>query len=536
MSAPNNTPTNPLVTALLTDLYQITMTYAHWRIGKHEESAVFELFFRKNPFQGAFTIFCGLDECLKYIQSFSFSDQDIEYLKSTPGLCNCEDGYFEYLRSLSTANTPTFKVRALKEGTIVFPRIPMIIIEGPLGLGQLLETTLLNLVNFPSLLATNAARMVLAAKPSPCIEFGLRRAQGPDGACTASKYSYVAGFSATSNVQAGKQFGIPIAGTHAHAYVQAFSSLDDVQELQLLNKKTQTMEAFLPKVLGYRKDGTNDGELAAFVAYACAFPETCLCLVDTYDTIQSGLPNFIATAMALDDFGYQPKGIRLDSGDLSALSLKCKAAFEEAKESTTREAFGKLTIVASNDINEETLYQLAESGHGITAFGIGTNLVTCQAQPALGCVYKLVEWKGAPRIKLSNDLPKITIPSRKNVYRLFGKEGTPLMDYMTMQDESPPKPGDRITCRHPFKAQTRLVCTPTSVVTLHSVVFADGAKVAPAESLSETRSYVQNELEKFPDAIRRYEDPEEYQMMVSITLYKFLHDLWERNAPIEEVA
>lgn len=473
---------------------------------------------------------------MKYIQTFSFSDQDIAYLKSTPVLCNCEDGYFDYLRSLSTVNTQTFQVRALREGTIVFPRIPMIIIEGPLGLGQLLETTLLNLVNFPSLLATNAARMVLAAKPHPCIEFGLRRAQGPDGACTASKYSYLAGFSATSNVQAGKQFGIPIAGTHAHAYVQAFSSLDDVRDLQLLNKMTQRTEAFLPHVLGYRKDGTNDGELAAFVAYACAFPESCLCLIDTYDTLQSGLPNFIATAMALDDFGYLPKGIRLDSGDLSTLSLKCQAAFDEVKKSTSRESFGNLTVVASNDINEKTLYHLAERGHGITAFGIGTNLVTCQAQPALGCVYKLVEWKGEPRIKLSNDLPKITIPSRKNVYRLFGKEGTPLMDYMTMQDEAPPKPGDRISCRHPFKASKRLVCTPTSVNTLHAVVFANGKKFSRAESLSETRAHVQNELEKFPDAIKEYKQHEEYPMMVSITLYKFLQDLWERNAPIEELA
>lgn len=532
---PNDAPTNPLVTALLTDLYQITMTYAHWRIGKHQDPAVFELFFRKNPFHGAFTIFCGLDECLKHIQSFSFSAEDIQYLKSTPALANCEDGFFEYLQNLSPSATKSFKVRALKEGTVVVPRIPMIIIEGPLGLGQLLETTLLNLVNFPSLLATNAARMVLAAKPAPCIEFGLRRAQGPDGACTASKYSYIAGFAATSNVQAGKQFGIPISGTHAHAYIQAFSSLDDVQDLQLVNKKTNTSEEFLPHVLTYRKDGTNDGELAAFVAYACAFPENCLCLVDTYDTLKTGLPNFVATAMALDDFGYQPKGIRLDSGDLSALSLSCQSCFEKVQETTGRNAFGKLQIVASDGINEEKLHEMAKRGHGINAFGIGTNLVTCQAQPALGCVYKLVEWKGTPRIKLSNDLPKITIPSRKNVYRLLGKDGTPLMDYMTIQDEKCPKPGDRITCRHPFDAQQRLVCIPTSVVTLHSVVFENGALAGCIASLSDTRTYIHNELEKFPHAIKRYDHPEQYRMMVSTTLFDFLHDLWEQNATMEVV-
>jgi nicotinate phosphoribosyltransferase len=197
MSSQLEQPTNSLVTAMLTDLYQITMTYAHWKIGKHDDPATFELFFRKNPFKGQFTIFCGLDECLKHIASFKFSQQDIEYLKSTPALAHCDDGYFEYLRNLDTSQ---LTVKALQEGTIVFPRIPLLIIEAPLGLGQLLETTLLNLVNYPSLIATNAARMVLRADGATCVEFGLRRAQGPDGACSASKYSFVGGFDATSNV------------------------------------------------------------------------------------------------------------------------------------------------------------------------------------------------------------------------------------------------------------------------------------------------------------------------------------------------
>jgi nicotinate phosphoribosyltransferase len=206
-------PTNNLVRALLTDLYQITMSYAHWKMGKHEEDAVFELFFRKNPFRGEYTIFCGLDECLQHMQSFAFTQDDVDYLKSTPTLAHCEAAFFdEYLLNLTTA---TLRVYAIPEGTIVFPREPLLILEGPLGLGQLLETTLLNLVNYPSLVATNASRMVLRAGPAPCIEFGLRRAQGPDGACSASKYAYVGGFVGTSNVQAGKTFGIPIVGTHA---------------------------------------------------------------------------------------------------------------------------------------------------------------------------------------------------------------------------------------------------------------------------------------------------------------------------------
>ncbi|KAL3922298.1 MAG: hypothetical protein SGARI_006483 [Bacillariaceae sp.] len=189
------------------------MTYAHWKIGKHDESAVFELFFRKNPFQGQYTIFCGLDECMKHFAHFKFTQDDIDYLKSSPALSQCEPDYFDYLAQLDTS---LLKVYALPEGTVAFPKIPLLVLEGPLGLCQLLETTLLNLVNYPSLVATNASRMVLrATKLATCIEFGLRRAQGPDGAFSASKYTYVGGFVGTSNVQAGRDLGIPIAGTHA---------------------------------------------------------------------------------------------------------------------------------------------------------------------------------------------------------------------------------------------------------------------------------------------------------------------------------
>jgi nicotinate phosphoribosyltransferase len=524
-------PTNSLVTAMLTDLYQITMTYAHWKIGKHDDPATFELFFRKNPFKGQFTIFCGLDECLKHIASFKFSQQDIEYLKSTPALAHCEDGYFEYLRNLDTSQ---LTVKALQEGTIVFPRIPLLIIEAPLGLGQLLETTLLNLVNYPSLIATNAARMVLRANGATCIEFGLRRAQGPDGACSASKYSFIGGFSATSNVQAGRIFGIPIAGTHAHAYVQAFASLEEVEGLELLNQATGKAEKFLDAVLSYRENkSTNDGELAAFVAYACAFPDNCLCLIDTYDTLASGLLNFCYVAMALDDFGYTPKGVRLDSGDLATLSLACQKRFQELSE-VRKEAFGNLSIVASNDINEQVLVKLNSSPHGMTAYGIGTNLVTCQAQPALGCVYKLVTWKGKPRIKISQDLPKVTIPGGKRVYRLVGRSGQPIADYMTRENEPAPQPGQRVVCRNPFEPQQRMAVTPTAVQPLHNIVFETGLCTIPVASLSESKAFVSRQLTQLPVEITRYETPRPYCVMVSADLFRYLHELWEQEAAMEE--
>mmetsp|Transcript_50140 Transcript_50140/g.76246 ORF Transcript_50140/g.76246 Transcript_50140/m.76246 type:complete len:584 (-) Transcript_50140:102-1853(-) len=571
-------PTNPLVTALLTDLYQITMTYAHWKTGKHEDPSVFELFFRKNPFGGAFTIFCGLDECLKHIQTFAFSASDIRYLKTeVPSLAHAEDDFFEYLASLSTTNERHFRVHALAEGTVCFPRVPMIVVEAPLGLGQLLETTLLNLVNYPSLLCTNAARMVLRGKGKPCIEFGLRRAQGPDGACSASKYSYIGGFVATSNVQAGKMFGIPISGTHAHSFVQSFTCLEEVAEIcRLLDKTKENNQLlpFLPQVLRHREEmykgeqrknnvgsspsppRTNDGELAAFCAYACAFPDTCLCLIDTYDTLQSGLPNFICVAKALIDFGYTPKGVRLDSGDLAALSYKCQQTFQALAETTSMGVWNDMTIVASNDINEDTLQQLQSVRHGITAYGIGTNLVTCQKQPALGCVYKLVEWKGQPRIKLSQDFGKITIPGKKRVYRLIGKDGKALVDYMTLAmttaeqaSDPPPQPGQRILCRDPFRPDKRLAVTPTKVIHLHACVFpknSDDNNDGP--SIPKARDHVKQELGALPTELTDYHPPPsssssysksssippKYEVMVSQTLFEFLRKVWEDEAPVEE--
>ena len=520
------------------------MTYAHWKIGKHNDPAVFELFFRKNPFKGQFTIFCGLDECLKHISNFRFSEDEVNYLRSLPSLSHCEEGYFEYLLRLDTSE---LHVSALQEGSVVFPRVPMIMIEAPLGLGQLLETTLLNLVNYPSLIATNAARMVLRAKSIPCVEFGLRRAQGPDGACSASKYSFVGGFVGTSNVQAGKLNSMAVWGTHAHSYVQSFASLDGVDVLTLPHKTTGQPVTLLQKVLEYRtKDdangATNDGELASFVAYACAFPDKFLCLVDTYDTLKSGLLNYTYVALALIDLGYHPRGIRLDSGDLVALSLACSDKFQElAAAAGSNEAHKTIwetqMIAASNDINEKVLYELSQEPHGMNAFGIGTNLVTCQAQPALGCVYKLVECEGQPRIKLSQELVKVTLPGRKRVYRISqdtpGSKDQPC-DLMTLAQEPMPQLGKAIECFDPSmlgRETTMVTLRPSSVVELHSTVFDKGEVQKPVASLNESQQFVKDQLQLLPENVTQYLDPHVYPVYISKDLHQYLHGLWKELKP-----
>lgn len=518
-------PTNNLVSPLLTDLYQITMVYSHWKNDRHNDEAVFELFFRKNPFRGGYTVFAGLDECLKHLSNFKFSESDLAYLRNIPSLSHCDPSFFdEYLSNLDCSKLQVF---ALQEGTITFPKVPLLTIVGPLGIGQLIETTLLNLVNFPSLIATNACRMVVAARGGSIrdkssvdskhkfplmAEFGLRRSQGPDGGFTASKYSVLGGFDATSNVQAGKMLGIPVVGeeilfhfevmrniyyslkhnylqfslllstgTNAHAYVQSYISLDEVKDVSLESKDGKEKIQLLPKILSYRNfflqddllwSHTNDGELAAFISYASAFPDSFACIVDTYDTIKSGVRNFILVSLVLDDLGYEPRSIRLDSGDLAALSIEAFNLFNQIALSCNRPFLKNIDIVASNDLNESRLHDLNKKGHAITIYGIGTNLVTCQEQPALGCVYKLVELDGKPRMKLSNEIEKVLIPGCKCPYRLFGKNGEPLIDLMIGKNEDNlPVADKKILCRHPFVGQKRVYAIASNVQNLHQLVF-----------------------------------------------------------------
>ncbi|CAD5319295.1 unnamed protein product [Arabidopsis thaliana] len=531
-------PTNPMVTPLLNDLYQFTMAYAYWKAGKHNE--------RSNPFGGEYTVFAGLEECVKFLANFKLTDEEIDFVQEC--LPGSEEAFCDYLRGLDCSDV---EVYAIPEGSVVFPKVPLMRVEGPVGVVQLLETPFLNLVNFASLVATNAARhRFVAGKSKSLLEFGARRAQGPDGAISASKYCYLGGFDATSNVAAGKLFGIPLRGTHSHAYVSSFMSTDEIVDkvLRSADGKT-TCEDFVSHVQTWLKkiqyspslsgifSETNQSELAAFTSYALAFPKTFLALVDTYDVMKSGIPNFCAVALALNDFGYKALGIRLDSGDLAYLSREARNFFCTVERELKVPGFGKMVVTASNDLNEETIDALNKQGHEVDAFGIGTYLVTCYSQAALGCVFKLVEINNQPRIKLSEDVTKVSIPCKKRSYRLYGKEGYPLVDIMTGENEPPPKVGERLLCRHPFNESKRAYVVPQRVEELLKCYWRGSADEAREvlPPLKEIRDRCIKQLENMrPDHMRRL-NPTPYKVSVSAKLYDFIHFLWLNEAPVGEL-
>jgi len=364
--------------ALLTDLYQLTMAYGYWKLQMADHEAVFHLAFRKHPFGGGFSIACGLHETIEYLRRLRFDSADLEYLATITGNDGkpfLDRGFLDYLARLQF----TCDVDAIPEGTVVFPYEPLVRVTGSLLQAQLLETPLLNLVNFPTLIATKAARICLAAQGRPVLEFGLRRAQGIDGAVTASRAAFVGGCAATSNLLAGKLFGIPVRGTHAHSWVMSF-----------------------------------DDELHAFEAYARAMPNNCVFLVDTYDTLQ-GVRHATQVGSELRHQNHEMAGIRLDSGDLAYLSIEARKILDEA-------GFPDAQIFASNDLDETIIASLEQQGARIDAWGVGTKLATAYDSPALGGVYKLSAIR-APggaweyRIKLSEQTAKTSIPGILQVRR-----------------------------------------------------------------------------------------------------------------------
>ncbi|KAI7728261.1 hypothetical protein M8C21_022963 [Ambrosia artemisiifolia] len=507
-------PTNPMVTPLLTDLYQFTMAYAYWKAGKHNERAVFDLYFRKNPFGGEYTVFAGLEECIRFIANFKCSKEEITFLRETLSP-TCEDGFFEYLQGIDCSDV---EVYAIPEGSVVFPKVPLMRVEGPVAVVQLLETPFVNLINYASLVTTNAARhRFVAGKSKLLLEFGLRRAQGPDGGISASRYCYMGGFDATSNCAAGKMFGIPLRGTHSHAFVSSFMGPDEIIEKSLKSHDgSRTCEDFIGVVQTWLSKlkrlsilkgvfaETNQSELAAFVSYALAFPDNFLALVDTYDVMKSGVPNFCAVALALNDLGYKARGIRLDSGDLAYLSCETRKFFQTVENEFGVPGFGKTGITASNDLNEETLDALNKQGHEVDAFGIGTYLVTCYAQAALGCVFKLVEINNQPRIKLSEDVSKV---------------------------------GERILCRHPFSESKRAYVVPQRVEELMKCYWTGNIDKKREElpTLEANRERCAQQLDQMrPDHMRKL-NPTPYKVSVTAKLYDFIHFLWLNEAPVGEL-
>ena len=466
-------------TALLTDLYQLTMAYGYWKAGRADQEAVFHLLFRKQPFHGGFTLACGLADVIDYLRGFRFQKSDREYLASLQG----NDGkrlfdpaFVKYLGKLKLS----LDVEAIPEGTVVFPQEPLLRIRGPILQGQLVETALLNLVNFQSLIATKAARVCLAAQGDPVVEFGLRRAQGVDGALTASRAAYVGGCVGTSNVLAAKIFGIPVKGTHAHSWVMSF-----------------------------------ENEPEAFHAYAEALPNNCIFLVDTFDTLK-GVRNAIAVGRQLQKQGHQLGGIRLDSGDLAYLSIEARKLLDAAGVKRT-------ALVGRNDLNEHMITSLKQQGAKIDVWGVGTMLVTAFDQPALGGVYKLSairkpDGTWAHKIKLSEQAAKVTNPGLLNVSRF--RRGREVIG-AAIYDETQPVPGE-ITIVDPTDPTRRKHFTrATKHEDLLVPVFRKGKLVYAAPALAQIRARGQEQLARLHPGIKRLENPHRYPAGLELGLHDF---------------
>lgn len=463
--------------ALLTDLYELTMACAYWKSGAIDKQAVFHLSFRKAPFQSGFTIACGLSALIEYLQAFHFEDSDIAYLRTLVGQDKKPlfgDPFLDYLRRLRFE----CDVDAVPEGTAVFPQEPLVRVQGPILQAQIVETALLNFINFQSLIATKAARICLAAGGDRVIEFGLRRAQGTDGGLTASRAAYVGGCAGTSNLLAGKLYGIPVAGTHAHSWVLCF-----------------------------------DTELEAFLAYAEALPNNCVLLVDTYNSLD-GVRHAIEAGKRLRARGHDLAGIRLDSGDLAYLSIQARKLLDEA-------GFAKTVIFGSNDLDEHIIDSLKQQRATIGAWGVGTKLVTAYDQPALGGVYKLSairepggQWK--PKVKLSEQAAKITNPGVLQVRR-FRSKSEFVAD--AIYDQSGPLPKSFAIVDPLDPTRRKRIARDTAFEDLLVPIFRGGKLVFQVPALEETRARVLKQLAMLHPGIKRFVNPHQYVAGLELGLH-----------------
>ncbi len=470
--------------ALLTDFYELTMMAGHLKEGRAHQQVCFEYYFRSLPPHSGFAVAAGLESFLDYLENLRFHADDLDYLRS---LNRFDEEFFDYLRDFR----PTCSVRAIPEGTLVYPNEPIVQIEGTIFEAQLVETAVLNLLNFQTLIATKAARICLAANGEPVLEFGLRRAHGPDGGLSGSRAAYIGGCSSTSNVLAGKLHGIPVAGTHAHSWVMSFPN-----------------------------------ELEAFRAFVRLYPENSILLVDTYDTVESGVPNAIAAFREMHDKGFLVRpAIRLDSGDLAKLSKIAHAMMLEA-------GFEDPLIVASNDLEEDLIADLKRQGAKINAWGVGTHLITSHDSPALNGVYKLValkeegEWR--PRMKISSNLDKATDPGTKNLVRYFDKDGHPIGDVLYLRDEAWARSGDiegRRRLQPNLPARIRKAACAEELL---KPVFANGRRLQASPPIREVRECALAQIAAIPEEFKRLRNPEVYRVVLGKSIGELKGKMIER--------
>ncbi len=464
---------------LLTDLYELTMMQGYFKNKDQNETVIFDAFYRNNPCDGGFAIAAGLEQLIQYIKGLHFEEEDIAYLAS---LGIFDEDFLEYLKSFRF----TGDIYAIPEGTVVFPREPLVKVIAPIMQAQLVETAVLNIVNHQSLIATKAARVCYAAQGDGIMEFGLRRAQGPDAGTYGARAAVIGGCVGTSNVLCGQLFDVPVKGTHAHSWIMSFPD-----------------------------------EYTAFKTYADMYPSACILLVDTYDTLKSGVPNAIRVFKEMREAGVQLTfyGIRLDSGDLAYLSKKARKMLDEA-------GFPDAVISASNDLDEFLIQSLKDQGAKITSWGVGTHLITSKDCPSFGGVYKLAaimgkDGKFIPKIKLSENSEKVTNPGNKTVYRVYEKEsGKIKADLICLVDEvfDEKDPLLLFDPMEPWK-KTKLAPGSYQMRDLMVQVFREGECCYTSPKVMDIREYCKKEQETLWDETRRLVNPHKVYVDLSSRLY-----------------
>lgn len=464
---------------LLTDLYELTMMQGYFKHKDRNETVIFDAFYRTNPCNGGYAIAAGLEQLIKYIKELHFSKQDIDYLAS---LHIFDHDFLEYLADFKFSGN----IYAIPEGTVVFPREPLVKVIAPIMEAQLVETAILNIINHQSLIATKAARVCYAAKGDGIMEFGLRRAQGPDAGIYGARAAVIGGCIGTSNVLCGQLFDVPVKGTHAHSWIMSFSD-----------------------------------EYTAFKTYADMYPSACILLVDTYDTLKSGVPNAIRVFQEMQKEGIPLTyyGIRLDSGDLAYLSKKARKMLDDA-------GFTDAVISASNDLDEYLIESLKLQGAAITSWGVGTNLITAKDNPAFGGVYKLAAVMGddgnfIPKIKLSENTEKVTNPGNKTIYRIYDKDSGKLKaDLICLVDEnfSEEEPLLLFDPLEPWK-KTRLEAGTFTLRELMVPIFKNGKCCYTSPKVMEIRNYCQQELSTLWEETKRFVNPHKVYVDLSKKLY-----------------